>query len=87
MLMKYFKKRWECMKAYKIFWLNLAAIIIISIVVSGGMFLAMKWEQIHLKDGLKKVLSTYPIKNLETLYEIMVTIIPIMKIMIKTHGI
>ncbi|HDC8906885.1 TPA: tandem-type lipoprotein, partial [Staphylococcus aureus] len=29
------------MKAYKIFWLNLAAIIIISIVVSGGMFLAM----------------------------------------------
>ncbi len=67
--MKYFKKRWECMKAYKIFWLNLAAIII-SIVVSGGMFLAMKWEQIHLKDGLKKVLSTYPIKNLETLYEI-----------------
>ncbi|HEB2279776.1 TPA: tandem-type lipoprotein [Staphylococcus aureus] len=58
------------MKAYKIFWLNLAAIIIISIVVSGGMFLAMKWEQIHLKDGLKKVLSTYPIKNLETLYEI-----------------
>lgn len=68
--MKYFEKRWECMKAHKIFWLNLAAIIIISIVVSGGMFLAMKWEQIHLKDGLKKVLSTYPIKNLETLYEI-----------------
>lgn len=30
----------------------------------------MKWEQIHLKDGLKKLLSTYPIKNLETLYEI-----------------
>ncbi|CAC6512775.1 Membrane lipoprotein [Staphylococcus aureus] len=58
------------MKAHKIFWLNLAAIIIISIVVSGDMFLAMKWEQIHLKDGLKKVLSTYPIKNLETLYEI-----------------
>lgn len=52
--MKYFEKRWECMKAHKIFWLNLAAIIIISIVVSGGMFLAMKWEQIHLKDGLKK---------------------------------
>lgn len=36
--MKYFEKRWECMKAHKIFWLNLAAIIIISIVVSGGMF-------------------------------------------------
>lgn len=51
--MKYFEKRWECMKAHKIFWLNLAAIII-SIVVSGDMFLAMKWEQIHLKDGLKK---------------------------------
>ncbi|MFZ8174780.1 hypothetical protein ACO1I7_05105, partial [Staphylococcus aureus] len=43
------------MKAHKIFWLNLAAIIIISIVVSGGMFLAMKWEQIHLKDGLPVV--------------------------------
>ncbi|MDN8653656.1 tandem-type lipoprotein, partial [Staphylococcus aureus] len=37
------------MKAHKIFWLYLAAIIIISIVVIGGMFLAMKWEQIHLK--------------------------------------
>lgn len=42
--MKYFEKWWECMKVYKIFWLNLVVIIIILIVVSGGMFLVMKWE-------------------------------------------
>ena len=37
-LMKYFKKWWECMKAYKIFWLNLVAIIIISIEVGTDSF-------------------------------------------------
>ncbi|CCE58029.1 TPA: tandem-type lipoprotein [Staphylococcus argenteus] len=58
------------MKTHKNFWLNLAAIIIISIVICGGMFLATRLEQIHLKGDFKKILSTYPIKNLETLYKI-----------------
>lgn len=42
------------MKTHKNFWLNLAAIIIISIVICGGMFLATRLEQIHLKGDLKK---------------------------------